>query len=59
MVISEIRALYNDENDLLRTVVKRIYEDYDPERKRWKLGLGTPRFRRLSLSPSYLRVGGR
>ena len=37
MVISEIRALYNDENDLLRTVVKRIYEDYDPERKQWTL----------------------
>ena len=37
MVISEIRALYNDENDLLRTVIKHIYEDYDPERKRWTL----------------------
>jgi hypothetical protein len=37
MVIGEIRSLYNDENDLLRTVVKRIYEDYDPERKQWYL----------------------
>ena len=33
MVISEIRALYTDENDLIRMVVKRIYEDYDPEHK--------------------------
>ena len=37
MVISEIRAQYRDENDLLRTVVKHIYEDYDLERKRWTL----------------------
>ena len=37
MVISEIRALYNDENDLLRPVTKRIYEDYNPERKQWML----------------------
>jgi hypothetical protein len=37
MVISEIRALYNDENDLLRTVIKRIYEEWDPERKQWHL----------------------
>ena len=37
MVISEIRALYQDENDLLRTVIKRIYEQWDPEHKQWHL----------------------
>ena len=30
-VISEIRSLYRDENDLFRTVTKRIYEDWDAE----------------------------
>ena len=29
MVVSEIRSLYRDENDLLRTVIKRIYEEWD------------------------------
>ena len=37
MVISEIRSLYQDENDLLRTVTKRIYEAWDPERRQWHL----------------------
>lgn len=37
MVISEIRSLYQDENDLLRTVVKRIYEVWDAEREQWTL----------------------
>ena len=37
MVISEIRSLYRDENDLLRTVTKRIYEDWDAEVEPWCL----------------------
>ena len=37
MVISEIRAEYRDENDLLRTVIKRIWEMWDTEQKRWHL----------------------
>ena len=37
MVISEIRSLYNDENDLLRTVTKRIYEQWDAELEQWHL----------------------
>lgn len=37
MVVSEIRSLYNDENDLLRTVTKRIYEQWDAEREQWHL----------------------
>ena len=37
MVVSEIWSLYRDENDLFRTVIKRIWEDYDPERKRWHM----------------------
>ena len=37
MVASEIRSLYRDENDLLRTVIKRIYEDWDPNSERWHL----------------------
>ena len=37
MVISEIKSLYTDADDLFRTVVKRIYEVYDPERKQWTL----------------------
>ena len=28
MVINEIRSLYQDENDLLRTVIKRIWEEW-------------------------------
>ena len=37
MVVSEIRAEYSDANDLLRTVLKRIYEQWDPYRRRWIL----------------------
>ena len=37
MVISEICSLYQDENDLLRTVTKRIYEEWDPGPKQWHL----------------------
>ena len=37
MVISEIRSLYSDENDLFRTVTKRIYEEWDAARKQWHL----------------------
>ena len=37
MVISEIRALYQDENDLLRTVIKRIYEEWNPDCQQWVL----------------------
>ena len=37
MVISQIKSIYRDENDLLRTVIKRIYEQWDPERKQWHL----------------------
>lgn len=36
-VISEIRSLYRDENDLLRTVTKRIYEKWDAELEQWHL----------------------
>ena len=35
--VSEIRSLYRDENDLLRTVLKRIYEEWDAEREQWCL----------------------
>ena len=31
MVISEIRSLYRDEDDLFRTVIKRIYEEEQME----------------------------
>ena len=37
MVISEIRSLYRDENDRSRTVIKRIYEDWDPNSEQWHL----------------------
>ena len=37
MVVSEIRAQYIDENDLFRTVLKRIYEEWDAEQQRWQL----------------------
>ena len=36
-VISEIRSLYRDENDLFRTVLKRIYEEWDAEQEQWHL----------------------
>ena len=37
MVVSEIQSLYRDENDLFRTVTKRIYEDWDAEQEQWHL----------------------
>ena len=37
MVVTQIRSLYRDEDDLLRTVTKRIYEEWDAERKQWHL----------------------
>ena len=37
MVVSQIRSLYRDENDLLRTVIKRVYETWDAARARWQL----------------------
>ena len=37
MVMSQIRSLYRDENDLLRTVVKRIYEKWDQDHQQWEL----------------------
>ena len=37
MVVSEIRSLYRDENDLFRTVTKRVYEEWDAEREQWNL----------------------
>ena len=37
MVISEIRSLYRDENDLFRTVTKRIWEEWDAGLQQWNL----------------------
>lgn len=37
LFVSEIRAEYIDENDLPRTVGKRIWEAYDSELKQWHL----------------------
>jgi hypothetical protein len=37
MVLSEIRSLYRDENDLFRTVLKRIYEEWDDALDQWNL----------------------
>ena len=37
MVVSEIQSLYRDENDLFRTVTKRIWEDWDAEQEQWHL----------------------
>ena len=37
MVVSEIRAQYIDENDLFRTVIKRIYEVWDADTHQWTL----------------------
>lgn len=37
MVVSEIRSLYRDENDLFREIHKRIYEEWDAEREQWHL----------------------
>lgn len=37
MVITQIRSLYRDANDLLRTVIKRVYEEWDAPVAQWKL----------------------
>ena len=37
MVVSEIRSLYRDENDLFRTVTKRIWEEWDEGIQQWDL----------------------
>ena len=37
MVITQIRSLYRDENDLLRTVIKRVYKAWDPALAQWHL----------------------
>ena len=37
MVISQIRSRYRDANDLLRTVIKRVYEEWNPAPERWRL----------------------
>ena len=37
MVVSEIRSLYRDENDLFRTVLKRIYEQWNEQLGQWDL----------------------
>ena len=36
-VVSEIQSQYVDENDLFRTIVKRIYEIWDATENRWTL----------------------
>ena len=37
MVISQIQSLYRDENDLFRTVTKRIWEEWDERLQQWNL----------------------
>ena len=37
MVITQIRSLYRDTNDLLRTVIKRVYETWNPALAQWHL----------------------
>ena len=37
MVVSQIRSLYRDENDLFRTLIKRIYELWNENLKQWDL----------------------
>ena len=37
MVVSQVQSLYRDENDLFRTVTKRIWEQWDAEREQWNL----------------------
>ena len=37
MVVSEIRSLYSDENDLLRTVIKWIWEKWNEWLQQWDL----------------------
>ena len=36
-VISEIRSLYRDENDLFRTITKRIWEQWNAQLQQWDL----------------------
>ena len=37
IVISEIQSLYRDDNDLLHTIIKRIYEEWDENLQQWNL----------------------
>ena len=37
MVVSQIRSLYRDPNDLLWTVIKRVYEAWNPALAQWHL----------------------
>ena len=37
MVVSQICSLYRDANDLLRTVIKRVYETWNPAREQWQI----------------------
>lgn len=37
MVVTQIRSLYRDENDLLRTVIKRVYEEWNAQLEQWRL----------------------
>ena len=37
MVVSEMRSLYHDENDLFRTVIKRIHEQWNAPLQQWDL----------------------
>lgn len=36
-VVSQIRSLYRDEDDLFRTVLKRIYESWNEDLQQWDL----------------------
>ena len=37
MKLSEIRSLYRDENRALRTVIKRIWEEWDADEQLWRV----------------------
>ena len=37
MVVSDIQSLYRDESDLFRTVLKRIFGEWNAERGQWGL----------------------
>ena len=37
MVVSQVQSLYRDENDLFRTVTKRIYEQWNAQLQQWDL----------------------
>lgn len=37
MVVSEIQSLYRDNNDLFRTVLKWIWEEWDATLEQWNL----------------------